>query len=36
MKKSKWRELVEAVIELIVFMSGFLVGLMIFLKHFIY
>ena len=35
-KKSSWHELVEGVIELIIFMGGFVTGLLIFLKHFVY
>ncbi len=33
MKKSKRSELMEGVLELIVFMAGFIVGVTIFLKH---
>lgn len=33
MKKSKWSELIEGILELIVFMAGFIVGVTIFLKH---
>lgn len=34
-KDDKWKELVEGLIELIVFMAGFIGGVLIFLKHFV-
>ena len=35
MKKSNWKELVEGILELIVFMGGFVLGVLIILKKFI-
>ena len=34
-KDDKWKELMEGLLELIVFMSGFMGGVLIFLKHFV-
>lgn len=33
MKKNQWSELIEGIIELIVFIAGFVVGVSVFLKH---
>ena len=36
MKNSQWKELVAGIIGLIIFMSGFIIGVSMFLKHIIY